>query len=307
MRILCIANNTEWCWTTTAREIAARLPRHEIDIRPPAAAREHDVSGFDLVWFRGYTFVCERLTRAGKPYAFGFVTGGIREATRMDRCLGHMEAAAGVLVQNSRSHEAVRRVRSGLLALIPNGVDTAVFHPGKAPDDFVVGMAANVGTVDKWGAKGADTTLAACSSMGVRLRIASPRLPNPAPDVDHFQLAHAEMPGWYRRLSVLAQPSLAEGCSNSVMEAMATGLPCVISREAGYHGEVCRDARQDADGEVLFVAPGDWAGMLSALQALRADRELRERCGANARRFAGLHGWDGVARLHGDFFEACLS
>jgi len=73
-------------------------------------------------------------------------------------------------------------------------------------------------------------------------------------------------------------PSVAEGMSNSLLEAMATGLPCVASDIGGN-----QDLLGPGPAGVLVAgnAPEDWA---EALIALLADPGRRAVLGATARR-----------------------
>jgi glycosyltransferase involved in cell wall biosynthesis len=85
-----------------------------------------------------------------------------------------------------------------------------------------------------------------------------------------------EMVGWYRECDVFAFPSRAEGSAFVTYEAMAAGLPSVVSAEAG---SVVRDGR---DG---FVVPaGDPARLAERLRELHDQPRLRAAMGSSARR-----------------------
>jgi colanic acid/amylovoran biosynthesis glycosyltransferase len=75
---------------------------------------------------------------------------------------------------------------------------------------------------------------------------------------------------------VLLLPSLSEGISNAVLEAMAAGLP-VVSTACGGMREVIDDG---ADG--FIVDAGDFAAMAARLRELAADPSPRARIGAAA-------------------------
>ena len=77
---------------------------------------------------------------------------------------------------------------------------------------------------------------------------------------------------------MFALPSVAEGMSNSLLEAMATALPCVASDIGGN-----QDLLGPGGAGVLVAgaSPGDWAG---ALIGLLNDPDRRRRLGTAARR-----------------------
>jgi glycosyltransferase involved in cell wall biosynthesis len=81
-----------------------------------------------------------------------------------------------------------------------------------------------------------------------------------------------------RAADVFVLPSVAEGMSNSLLEAMATALPCVASDIGGN-----QDLLGPGESGVLVsgTSPSDWAG---ALIGLLNDPARRHRLGASARR-----------------------
>lgn len=99
--------------------------------------------------------------------------------------------------------------------------------------------------------------------------------------------------------AVFAQPSVwsrdrdVDGTPRTLMEAMATGLPTVVTRIAGLPEIV-------AEGETGFVVePGDVVGLADALQELLEDETLAIRLGAAGRRWveAGFRMSDNLERL----------
>jgi glycosyltransferase involved in cell wall biosynthesis len=80
-----------------------------------------------------------------------------------------------------------------------------------------------------------------------------------------------------RRMDVFALPSTNEGISNTVLEAMASGLPVVATRVGG-NPELVVDGVTGA-----LVAPGDEAALAEALARYAGDPELRRTHGAAAR------------------------
>lgn len=80
-----------------------------------------------------------------------------------------------------------------------------------------------------------------------------------------------DAPAILRQGDVFVSPTYAEGFSNTILEAMATGLPTVSTHSVGVV-----DCLRDEDN-ALLVEPGDVAGLRSALVRLRDDDALRER------------------------------
>ena len=98
------------------------------------------------------------------------------------------------------------------------------------------------------------------------------------------------MPAVYRRASVLVLPSLSEGFGLVVTEAMAAGLPVVVSDHTGA-------AELVTDGKDGFVVPaGDVAAIADRLGALEADPDRCAAMGAAARHVAVANDWTEYGR-----------
>lgn len=80
-----------------------------------------------------------------------------------------------------------------------------------------------------------------------------------------------------RSFDLFVLPSLAEGISNTILEAMATGLPVVATRVGG-NPELVENGRTG-----LLVPPADPARMGEAIRTYLDDRKLREAHGRAAR------------------------
>jgi len=102
---------------------------------------------------------------------------------------------------------------------------------------------------------------------------------------------YADVPQIYRAHHIFASPTYAEGFSNTILEAMASGLAVLSCRSVGVV-----DCLRDGDNGVLTEA-GDVAGQARALTALVNDRSLRARLAdtalAECRR---TYSWHAVGR-----------
>ena len=88
-------------------------------------------------------------------------------------------------------------------------------------------------------------------------------------------LSHSESYELLALADLVALPSLHEGMSNAVMEAMAAGRPVVATAVGG--------TPELLDGRGLLVPPGDAIALADAMERLLADRPYAMRLGARAR------------------------
>jgi sugar transferase (PEP-CTERM/EpsH1 system associated) len=96
-----------------------------------------------------------------------------------------------------------------------------------------------------------------------------------------------DVPRLLQAMDVFVLPSLGEGISNTVLEAMASGLP-VIATAVGGNVELVQDGYNGS-----LVPAGDHLALSKALAALLHDDSERVRRGANARqRVCERFDWD---------------
>ena len=96
----------------------------------------------------------------------------------------------------------------------------------------------------------------------------------------HFLGGKQDIPGYLNMFDLFVLPSLSEGCSNVLQEAMATGLPIVASNVGG-NPELIRHGENG-----LLFDVHDLNDFVSQLTRLMKDEKLREKYGQNARRSA---------------------
>jgi len=188
---------------------------------------------------------------------------------------------------------------------IINGVDTAHFYPRAgqrlaiadcpltlASDDFVIGTIGRMhGVKDQLTLVNAFIHLhqQADPKLQQRLKLiiigdGPLREPALALLAQHGLQAQAWLPGQrtdtselLRLLDLFVLPSQAEGISNTILEAMATGLP-VVATDVGGNPELV------AHGETGLLTPvGDVPSMAAKLMAYACDAAQLQQHGANAR------------------------
>lgn len=99
----------------------------------------------------------------------------------------------------------------------------------------------------------------------------------------------------YRAANVLAHPTLDDSFAMVVLEAMAHGLPVVVSGPA-YCG--ISSLLQDGEQALLLDDPRDPQQLAAALGRALDDSALAARLADNARRFAAGHSWEAAARQY---------
>lgn len=110
-----------------------------------------------------------------------------------------------------------------------------------------------------------------------------------------------QMPGWiddmwpeYARAQVFALPSRYEGFPSALLEAMASGLPCVaVDCESGPREII-------AHGDNGLLVNDDVVGLADGLARLLADEGLRAQLGADATRVIERFGWERLTKRFED-------
>lgn len=90
-----------------------------------------------------------------------------------------------------------------------------------------------------------------------------------------------DVPALLRNMDVFVLPSLAEGISNTVLEAMACGLP-VVATEVGGNRELVTEGFNG-----FLVPPNDPAALARALSSILSNESERLTLGENARQWVG--------------------
>ena len=214
-----------------------------------------------------------------------------RHLARLD---DEVETADCVFVLSSyqRSTFVEAGVDPGKLRLTPLGVDLRTFTPGPRTDDGVFRVAF-AGQITQ--RKGISYLLDAFQRaalprselvlIGNFHRDAAPILRRPG--VRHVpHLPRWELPEQYRRADVFVLPSLVEGFGLTALEAMACGVPVIVSGHT-FGRDVVNDG---VEGFVVPIRDAD--AIADRLTTLAEDRSLRDRMAAAARRRAEDFPWD---------------
>lgn len=111
----------------------------------------------------------------------------------------------------------------------------------------------------------------------------------------HFLGFRSNPHAWVSRASVFAMSSDAEGFPNALAEAMLTNGHCVATDCPTGPSEIIENEKSG-----LLVPPGDEEAISRALERMLSDKELRERCARNARKWAMENSIENQARAYDD-------
>jgi glycosyltransferase involved in cell wall biosynthesis len=112
----------------------------------------------------------------------------------------------------------------------------------------------------------------------------------------------ADVPGVLRAMDLFVLPSLGEGMSNAILEAMATGLP-VVATKVGGNPELVEEGRTGT-----LVPSGDPVAMAGAIRAYLTDPDKARRHGqAGRRRVEAQFSLDAMVEGYLALYDAVLS
>lgn len=229
----------------------------------------------------------------------GSEIGRMRRVARLTRYVGFRKAYRVQAISDDIASELrAIAVPEERIALIPNGVDTRAYRPSSSeerraarsrlglPDGAVVVLFA--GRIAR--AKGVEELARAWTVRhrpGAHLVLLGREYPqgHPARAVLPTTDASLELRPWtvdptdhYRAADVFVLPSISEGMSNALLEAMASGLAVIATRVGAAESMI----EEGISG--LLIPPGDVRALAAALDRLLADGALRRDLGAAAAR-----------------------
>jgi UDP-glucose:(heptosyl)LPS alpha-1,3-glucosyltransferase len=228
--------------------------------------------------------------------------------------LSKPSTAAIIAVSQKVKNELEREygIEGHLISVIHHGVDPVAFHPTTrerrraeirqklrfAPDDFVVAFVGG-----DYRLKGLESLIDAARQLPRSLKILTAGV-----QVDARLRSLIEEDGLRDRITFLghvndvatslfagadcfALPTRYDTFSLATLEAMASGLPVIVTQAAGVS-----ELLNTHHDSLVLNDPADVAALVQCLRLLLQDGTLRARLGANARETAERHSWNEVAR-----------
>lgn len=222
-------------------------------------------------------------------------------------------AVSGGLARAAMKHLPDREIR-----VIPNGVDTEIFHPPvfdrRAPGDPLTILYAG----RLRGFKGVRDLIIGFSEAQkrcgrpIRLSIvgdgpARAELESMVDNLDmtrevafYGRAPRSAMPAIYRNADIFAFPSHAEGMPNAVLEALASGLPAIVADAEG-------SAELVTDGDNGFIIRrGDEHALAQSIVDLVVDSEKMANFSVAARERAVRFTWDAAVDQYLDIMRKAV-
>jgi D-inositol-3-phosphate glycosyltransferase len=227
-----------------------------------------------------------------------------------------VKAAESVIVLNRQVGAEVEALGpNGPVVQIPNGIDTDLFRPSvngerealrrKLGWDDGVPRVLFVGRLVA--KKGLDTALAAASVSSGRFELVvagpGPLQPESSPGVRVLgPLPSEQVAELYRAADCLLLPSRGEGFPVTVQEAMASGLPVVMTNDPSYARYL------DGAGDGVTLVPPAPLQIARTLESLLSDSEALAAAGRAGHQHArGAFTWEQSAQRHERLYEGLLA
>jgi len=221
--------------------------------------------------------------------------------------------ARPVIAKCQQEAEMIHAVVKDLpVEIIPNGVDLSGFQPGSPiPDDGPLQVFCAARLIERKGQHHLIQAVKQLSAQGVEVIVS---LAGTGDSLEAYQdlaqelgvsdrirflgyIPREEIPRYYAAAHVFALPSYNEGMALAALEAMAAGLPLVLTRTGGTDELV-------EDGVNGFTHDwGDINTLANHLGRLAQDRPLVRRMGEASRQRAVQFSWEGIAERYLGLFQ----
>jgi glycosyltransferase involved in cell wall biosynthesis len=209
-------------------------------------------------------------------------------------------SACLALTEETRAEAIAFGIRAQRIHLIPNGVDGRQFYP-PSPEERIVARRSLaldcktlvlcvgrfspeknlLGLLDAWAAVDANAREGALLALvgdgpdrdQVHARALAPDLAGSV----HLAGERSDVATWYRAADFYVISSINEGLSNTMIEALASGLPVISTRVSGS------SILLESPAAGLVVDVGNVEKLADAMKMLLRDESIRMRLGENAR------------------------
>jgi phosphatidyl-myo-inositol alpha-mannosyltransferase len=209
---------------------------------------------------------------------------------------------------------ALNRYFEANWTIVPNGIDTGVFHPNVPKPDVIRGDVPTILFLGRFDPRNGLTTLIeAFQKVRGRNREAQLvvvgdgplrkhyyRAAGGDPDIKFVGSVLAERPSYYAHSAIYACPTTKASFGITLLESMACETAVVCSDIYGFR-DVVKNER-----EALMIPCGDTDSLADSLVRLLDDETLRLRLGKRGRFEAQQYSWERVTEAVLDIYAAVL-
>lgn len=289
MKILHKQFDTTWSWTEIAKGLFEFLD-HDVEIEP--SHKRTDCDRYDVILTQ-QPFMMKNIDDR-KKVVTRIGTNSLFEQGRynMNEIGRYMKECFAVIATNRYLYNEAKKYNNNVV-FIPNGLDLQEWAVmPKKKGKFTVGFVGNINNPAYRKYKGFDLLEKACKEMNIHLKTAL---------YGEKQIPHERMRAdFYSKVSCIVHPTEGEGCSNTIMETLACGIPVITTKTAGFHGEMLEQGKN-----VLFCER-TVESIKECIGWLRKDQKLYKRLKKEGRKFAEEnHDIQQVAKEYDKVIRAC--
>ena len=194
---------------------------------------------------------------------------------------------------------AHRSIPNQKIKVIPNGVDTSEFKPGKAKNKELT-LISTGRLIERKGyqylilaLKGLKVKLILIGDGNLNKELKSLAKKNKVNVIFEGSKEHSEIAKSLHRADIFVLPSLNEGMSNSILEAMAAGLP-IITTNTGGSKELIR-----GNGYIISKDPKTMTKEIKEIIKIYEDNpEIREKHAKKSREIAKTMSWPNITNQY---------
>ncbi len=174
--------------------------------------------------------------------------------------------------------------------VLPNGVNDSVFHPidsvdfrkelGASESDFVISFTGAF--IERKGYKLLSDAIDKLNDESIKVIFCGKPMPGNENDIPHCRgiihcgpVNHNDLPKYLCASDIFVLPTLKEGCSNAIVEALACGIP-VISSDRPFNDDILDENNS------LRINPENVDALSEAILKVKSDKELYVRLKMNA-------------------------
>lgn len=214
-------------------------------------------------------------------FAYGESSFGMAGNFFTDADIRHrLQSIAGVVAVSGKNRDELLEhgvVDAEKIRVFPNAIDSNAFRVmdkyaireklGIARDDFVVAFVGHF--INRKGSMRVSAALERFDDVKSIFIGAGPDEPTCSNIIHKGRLPHDEIPEYLNAADVFVLPTLAEGCCNAIVEAMACGLP-IISSNLAFNDDIL-----DATNSIR-IDPMSIDEITAAIRMLKDDAQKRK-------------------------------